>query len=110
MSGRIGKVRMKESGFEFRVIPGVADPETDMGARLLGSARNIAEMSDLAGYMVIGVTEDGAYRCWFRWDDERSPIPRTLMPTYTAEIVRREMLTAPEAADVFDSKFEWVGS
>lgn len=108
MSGRIGKVRMKATGFEFRVIPGVGDPATDFGARLLKCSRAIADDDNLVGYVVVGLTEDGGYRCGFRWDDDRSPIPRTLLPSYIEEVLRREMVTGPEAADVFDSKFEWV--
>lgn len=108
MSGRIGKVRMKATGFEFRVIPGVPEPETDFGARLLAAARSMAAHPDMAGYLIVALTDDGAYRCAFRWDDERSPIPRTLMPSYMAEIVRREMITDIEAERVFDDKFEWV--
>jgi len=108
MTGRIGRVRMKDTGFEFRVIPGVVDPETDMGARLLGSARHISQSDDLSGYLVIAFTESGAYQSAFRWDDDRSPIPRSLMPSYVAELVRREMITDIEAEQIFDSKFEWV--
>lgn len=106
--GRIGKVKMKDTGFEFRVIPGVPDPETDFGARLLRCARSIGLENNLTGYLVIGLTEDGGFHCGFRWDDERSPIPRTLMPSYMAEVLRRELITDLEAERVFDDKFEWV--
>ena len=108
MGGRIGKVRMKETGFEFRVINGPPEPESDFGARLLSAARDIAADDGLAGYVVIGLTEDGGYRCGFRWDDARSPIPRTLMPAYMAELVRREMITDVEAERVSQENFEWV--
>jgi len=107
MSGRIGKVRMKETGFEFRVMQGPPEPESDFGARMMACARAISSDPDLVGYVVIGLTPD-AYRCGFRWDDEHSSIPRTLFPAYMAEVLRREMLTGPEAASVFDEKFEWV--
>jgi len=108
MSGRIGKVRMKATGFEFRIIPGTPDPETDFGARLLKASRDIASDRNLAGYVVLGLTQDGGFRCGFRWDDDRSPIPRTLMPSYIAEVFRRELITDIEAERVFDDKFEWV--
>lgn len=107
MSGRIGKVRMKATGFEFRVITGPADPENDYGARLLKCARNIGQDRNLVGFVVIGLTPD-SYRCGFRWDDAQSTVPRTLFPSYMAELLRREMLTGPEAEAVFDDKFEWV--
>lgn len=106
--GRIGKVRMKNTGFEFRVIEGVPDPETDFGARMLDAARYIAQDDELVGYVVVGLTENGGYRIGFRWDHDRSPIPRTLFPSYMAEVLRREMIVDVEAAEVFDSKFEWV--
>lgn len=98
---------MKATGFEFRVISGPPDPENDFGARLLKCAREISQSSDLVGYVVIGLTPD-AYRCGFRWNDDKSTVPRTLFPSYMAELLRREMLTGPEAEAVFDDKFKWV--
>ena len=67
--GRIGKVRMKATGFEFRVIPGANDPETDFGARMLKCAREIGSDPGLVGYVVVGLTDEGSYRCGFRWDE-----------------------------------------
>jgi len=107
MSGRIGKVRMKATGFEFRVISGPPEPENDAGAKLMEFSRAISADPELMGCMVIGLTRDG-YRIGLHWDDEHSSIPRSLFPSYVAEILRRELLTGPEAESVFDSKFEWV--
>lgn len=108
MSGRIGKVRMKETGFEFRVIPGVESPTDDFGATMIRHAREIATAESVAGFIILGVSEDGGYRCGFRWDDARSPMPRTLVPSYVAEVLRRELITDVSAETVFDQKFEWV--
>lgn len=108
MSGRIGKVRMKATGFEFRVIDGPKEPASDMGAVMMRHARNISQMSGLVGTLVIGVFEDGCSSVGFRWDNDRCPIPRALAPSWVAEIVRRDLITEVEAAEVFDSKFEWV--
>jgi hypothetical protein len=107
-AGRIGKVRMKATGFEFRVIPGADDPESDIGASMIRHARSIAQWQGLAGAIVIGVFEDGRNSVGFRWDDARSPLPRSVMPTWIAEIVRREMITAPEAGEVFNENFQWA--
>lgn len=106
--GRIGKVRLKANGFEFRVIDGPPDPGNDMGAHLLRCSRSIAAEDGLCGVMILAVTEDGGYHSAFRWDDGKSPIPRTLMPSYVAEIVRRELITDIEAERVFHENFEWV--
>ena len=106
--GKIGKVRMKATGFEFRVIHGPPEPQDDMGATLMRQARMIADTDDVAGVLVIGLTKDGGYQAGFRWDDTASPIPRTLMPSYVAEIVRREMITDVEAERVFHDNFQWV--
>jgi hypothetical protein len=107
-AGRIGKVRMKATGFEFRVIEGPAEPENDMGAAIMRHAREIGQWPKLAGTIVIGVFEDGKTSVGFRWDDERSPVPRSLMPAWIAEFVRRELVTVPEAAEVFHDNFQWV--
>jgi hypothetical protein len=108
MSGRIGKVRMKATGFEFRVIEGVRDPSSDIGAKLLEHARVIASAEPVAGFAIISFDTDGRYRAGFRWDKELSPIPMCLVPAYVAEVFRRELITGDEAEAVFDSKFEWV--
>lgn len=108
MTGRIGKVRMKATGFEFRVIPGVSEPDSDVGVHMMRCARDIGTSKGLAGHIVIGVTEDGGFRCGFRWDDSRSPVPRTLIPAYVAEILRRELIVGPETEDTFHRNFEWV--
>lgn len=108
MSGRIGKVTMKETGFSFRVIDGPADPDNDMGAAMMRHARTISSWPGLVGTIVIGVFEDSKTSVAFRWDDERSPVPRTLVPSWISEIVRREMVTGQEAESVFDNKFELV--
>lgn len=108
MSGRIGKVRMKDSGFEFRVIPGVADPSDDMGAFAMRTARAIASEGNLAGVIVVGLGEDGCYHWASRINSDKTPIPMTLMPSYFAELMRREIITGAEAETVFHQNFEWV--
>ena len=106
--GRIGKVRMKDTGFEFRVLPGPADPENDMGASMMRHARAISQWPDMVGEIVIGVFKDGSASVAFRWDDQHSPVPRALVPSWIAEIVRREMVTDIAAEGVFHENFEWI--
>ena len=106
-AGRIGKVRMKATGFEFRVIDGPAQPENDMGATMMRHAREIGQWPCLAGTIVIGVFEDGKTSVGIRWSDD-CPMPRSLVPSWIAEIVRRDLITAAEADEVFHSNFRWV--
>ena len=106
--GRIGKVRMKDTGFEFRVIEGPQEPENDMGATMMRHARAISQWPDMVGEIVIGVFEDGTASVGFRWDKERSPVPTALVPSWIAEMIRRDMITAVEAEGVFHENFEWV--
>lgn len=106
-AGRIGKVRMKETGFEFRVIDGPVEPENDVGASMVRHARKVAEWPDMTGSIVIGVFKDGATSVGFRWSDD-CVVPRSLAPAWIAEIVRREMVTAIEADAVFHENFQWV--
>lgn len=108
MSGRIGKVRMKDTGFEFRVIEGPKDPANDMGATMMRHARHISRWPDLVGSIVIGVHSDGKTSVAFRWDDEGCQIPRALVPSWLAEIARRELITDIEAESVFNDMFQWV--
>jgi hypothetical protein len=64
--------------------------------KLIEHARQIAgyadQKSDLVGYVIIGLFSDGAHSAGARWDAERSPIPRRLLPAYIEEIVREEMI------------------
>jgi hypothetical protein len=108
MSGRIGKVRMKATGLEFRVINGPPDPASDAGANLMANARELAEAEDMTGYLIVSLHAGGGFNTAFRWNDKTSPVPRTLMPSYMAEIIRRELITTIEASDEFDRRFEWV--
>jgi hypothetical protein len=53
----------------------------------------------LVGFCVIGLFSDGAASVGLRWDKKRSPIPTALMPQYIAEVIRRDLITAPEAEE-----------
>ena len=106
--GRIGKVRMKDTGFEFRVLSGPTEPESDMGATMMRHARGISQWPDMVGEVVLGVFADGSASLGFRWDDNRSPVPRALVPSWITEIVRRELVTDIAAEGVFYENFEWA--
>lgn len=107
--GRIGKVRMKDTGFEFRIVDGPSEPEHDPRATLLRHAREIAEYDGLQSFVILGVFDDGKTTTGWRWADD-CVIPRSLVPAWLAEVARRELITDVEAAELFDSKFEWVES
>jgi hypothetical protein len=106
-AGRIGKVRMKATGFEFRVIEGPAEPENDMGATMMRHAREIGQWPGMTGSIVIGVFSDGTASVGIRWDDDCA-VPKALVPSWIAEIVRRDLVTAAEAEGVFHQNFQWV--
>jgi hypothetical protein len=99
---------MKDTGFEFRVISGPPEPGNDMGATMMRHARTISQWQGMVGSIVIGVFDDGKTSVAFRWDDESCPVPRSMVPSWLAEIARRELITGIEAETVFDNKFEWV--
>lgn len=102
---RIGRVRMKAGGADLRVLHNCSPiPADNWRGKFMEHSRAISEMgspgSELVGYLVIGVFSDDAVSTAFRWNNPRSAIPRSLMPAYVAEIVRRDMVTAPEADEV----------
>ena len=105
-AGRIGKVRMKATGFEFRVIDGPAEPENDMGATMMRHAREIGQWQGMTGSIVIGVFEDGSTAAGIRWGDD-CKLPRALVPSWIAEVVRRDLITSREAENVFHENFKW---
>lgn len=90
---RIGKVRLKASGTEVRVLHQVLpnDGENWQG-KLIEHARLIAGSGqDLNGFVVIGFFGDGSYNFGYRMDQDHVIGP-TLLPAYVAEIIRREAL------------------
>ena len=104
---------MKAGGADVHVIdrqPINLDSE-DWRGRLTLAAREIGGLgtdeAPLVGYFVMGIFADGATSTGYRYDPARCPIPRALMPSWIAEIVRRDMITENEAAALFDAKFEW---
>lgn len=110
---RIGRIRMKNGGADVRVLDRKElnpDGENWRG-KVIENARAVASFdqqgSDFVGYILIGFYSDGSSSVGFRYDANRCPIPRSLMPSYIAELVRRDMVTAPECREIFDQKFEW---
>lgn len=111
---RIGRIRMKNGGAEVRVLqrkPLNGDGD-DWRGRILSHARmtadNASDDNPLTGFIVIGVFSDGSSSVGFRWDDEQCAIPRALIPSWVAEIIRRDMITEIEAGALFDRMFEYV--
>ena len=81
-----------------------ADGEENWRGEIIRSARAVADYdgpsSELVGYLMVGFFSDGSSSIGYRWDKDRTPIPRALMPAYVAEIVRRDMITEVEAEQV----------
>jgi hypothetical protein len=104
---------MKNGGADVRVFnrePINPEGENWRG-KLVEHARGIAEAATeddpLVGFFIIGMFGKGTTATGFRYDPQLSPIPRAMMPAYIAEIVRRDVLMAGEARDVFNEMFEW---
>ncbi len=106
---RIGRIRMKNGGAEVRLI---RNEKKDDGGKenwcgdIVRCARKCAEYSvpdsELVGFVVIGLYSDGCSSVGWRYDPKRSPIPRALLPTYVAEVIRRDLVTHPEAVETFN--------
>lgn len=111
MSGcRIGRIKMK-GGADLHILNTPTGPHGENWAgKLITNAKKVAEYEapgcDLVGYLVFGLFSDGSHSSGFRWDANRSPIPRRMMPAFIAEIVREELVTEElaqqAAADVFN--------
>jgi hypothetical protein len=110
---RIGRVRMKNGGADVRLLeskPGL-DGGDDWRGAIVRNARTVAEQgtteSPLAGYVLVGVFQDGSASVGYRYDPDTCPIPRSLFPSWLAEIIRRDLITDNSARDVFNEMFEW---
>lgn len=111
---RIARVRMKSGGADIRVLDRkpVNLGGEDWRGDIMSSARNVAEFATdenpLAGFVVLGIFKDGCSSLGWRYDPGTARIPRLLLPYWVSEMIRRDILTAGEAKDVFDSMYEWV--
>lgn len=99
---RISRVRPKVGGADISVLP---TPLNEQGentrGELIKSAKRIASYEgELDGYVVIGLYADGARSCGYSVSKR---IPREMLPSYVAEILRTDACTANE----FHNQFEW---
>lgn len=103
---RIGRIRMKSGGAEVRVLrnPQPNGDGENWRGKAVEHARKLGEYdepgSDLVGFLVVGFYSDGAASIGIRYDNKRSPVPRALVPSYVAEIIRRDLVTSPEAEQI----------
>lgn len=91
---------MKSGGADVRVLR-TPDPWSDTRNDMMRCAAKISQYSALESYLVVGLMKDGTYSCGFHFPED-CRIPPTLMPSYIAEIARRECITQQEAIDVFN--------
>lgn len=110
---RVGRIRMKNGGADIRVLNSepINPNGEDWRGKIIVDARGVADQATddapLVGFIVIGMFSDGCTSVGFRYDKDRCPIPRALLPAWIAEVVRRDIVTAPEAEDTFNEMFEW---
>lgn len=106
---RIGRVRMKSGGADLHVLHTPMpnnEGEENWRGKMIENAKTIAGYDgDLDGYVVIGLWRDGARSLAYRFSPR---IPRDLMPSYVAEMLRRDAITEHEARQTFDEMFKWV--
>jgi len=97
---RIGKIRLKAGGAEVRVLNRAvrSDGENWRGL-IVRHAREIAEhqpRQEMVGFVIVAMFSDGGYSSSSRMDADAT-IGRTLLPSYVAEVVRRDVLIEPIA-------------
>lgn len=107
---RLRRVKVKGGG-DFTVLrskEGV-DGGLDWRGSLVANAKAMADCGDeqITAYFAVVLYGDGRYRCAYRYDRETCPIPLTVMPTYLAEAIRRDVIIEPDAARKFNEMFEW---
>lgn len=112
-AARIGRIRMKNGGAEVRLIrQETPNPDGEnWRGDIVRCARNIAGHSkpgsELVGFVVLGLFADGATSIGWRYDYERAMVPRAVLPAWIAEVIRRDLITHPEAVETFN-RFEGV--
>lgn len=104
-AARIGKIRMKAGGAEIRILRRTTENNGEnWRGTIVEHAKIIAEAATpeckLVGFLVLGMFSNGTISNGWRYDHS-SPgvLPRAVLPAYVSEIVRREMITGPEAQE-----------
>lgn len=95
---RIGKITLKASGTEVRVLHNPAPNEGEnWRGTIIQHARMIAEHqpdNELCGFVIVAMFDDGGYSSSCRMGPG-SRIGRTALPAYVGDIVRRDFITTP---------------
>lgn len=110
---RIRRVSLK-GGADVHVLeskPG-HDGKDDWRGALVRNAKAVAEMGTdadpLAGYVLVGIFASGRTSVGYRYNFESDhSISRLLLPSFVAEVIRRDVISGEEARDVFNEMFEW---
>ena len=90
---RIGKVKLKAGGATLHKLEAPAGDEIQHQMRI--SAARIAgtfDEGEMRGYVAIGWNAEGGYKVGWRMDVADSSIGFTLMPSWIADIMRRELI------------------
>jgi hypothetical protein len=89
---RIKRVRLKSGGV---IVPLHADEKDSAKARMIRHAREIAgsfKDGEMVGHITLGWTKDGAYNLGY-FNDGSCLIGKSLLPSWVADILRRDMIT-----------------
>ena len=111
---RLRRVRMKAGGADVRVMTSKPGPDgkDDWRGALVRNAKAVAEMGTqadpLAGYVLVGIFRNGGVSVGYRYNSEEpNSIPRRLLPSFVAEVIREDMISGEKAREVFNEMFEW---
>ena len=90
---RIGKVTLKASGTEVRVLHrDLPNDGENWRGTIVQHARSVAEQDgQMIGFVVVGFFADGGYSYGCRLDGAAA-LGLTMLPAYVAEIIRRDSL------------------
>lgn len=98
---RIGRVTLKASGTEVRVLHrDLPNDGENWRGTIAEHARMIAARQPeqrLCGFVIVAMFDDGGYISSCRMGPE-SRIGRTALPAYVGDIVRRDFITTPLVA------------
>jgi len=103
-----------KNGADVRVLDNHPAPDGELSWRgaIVRNAKRIADQASdedpLAGYLVLGLYENGGASLGYRYNFEcPNAMPRMLIPNWIAEIIRRDIISEPEAKEVFHEMFKW---
>lgn len=102
----ISRVRMKDGGADVHVLGRNVADLSPRAAQMVDYARRAITVlqGDIAGFVIVAWDPEGLNTVGADMSGQNL-IPRSLLPSWVADVVRRELVTAPEIREIVNTEY-----